>query len=132
MEMKLEELLASISLSVQQAGQTIDHDAADTFLKLADSTVEIVSEKGGKTKMPVAALMHHRPLLLDEVSIRMKTSLKMEKGSIYVETAQNKTGEEEVQQKEPPAGQTEILLTYKGSDPSQGIARITEQMNRNL
>lgn len=132
MEMKLDELLASISLSVQQAGQIVDRDAADVFLKLAASTIEMTAEKGGSREIPVAALMHHKPLLLDEVSIRMNASLRLENGSVYVETMPSVAEGDSGSETNGTKKQAEIMLTYKSSEPSEGIARITNDLNRNL
>ncbi len=129
--MKLSDLLSSISLSVQQAQQTIDKDAADTFMMLTESIVEAGVTNNSGVKIPMAALMHHRPLLLDEVKVRMNAYFKMEKDGIFVETTALKASAEDMHT-EKTEGPAELCLTYKGSDPSEGIARMTNKMNCNL
>lgn len=141
MELELEALLESVSQSVQRAQQALDLDAEQHFCEMVRTPL-FRSDGGkdgqipvlGRTEIPAAALMHHMPMLLEEVSIDMSVYLRSGETGIMAELAPPVMERQSPGESGAPAypAPSTIHLTYKKEPASEGIARITNQLNKDL
>lgn len=134
MEVELQELLASVSRSVQKAEQTLDLAAAEHFLKISKETVEVGEKEA--VEISAAALLHHQTILLDEVSVRMGVYLRNDGTKVMAKlgacTKDRGKGKNEKETAGAATEISEINLVYKREPASEGIARITNQLNKDL
>lgn len=135
MAFTLEELIASVGASVQAACHAVDLQAAQLFysgftapdagneevrrpvswdLLLPSSAAPGGPEK--RVRVPVAALMSHRPLLLNSVDIRIPLSPCEQDGAPVYELAPGEG--------DPRGG--ELFLHFVQGDTPEGMARTVQ------
>ena len=137
----LEELIASVGASVQAARHAVDLQAAqlfhDTFTRPAENgdgprtpvswelslpTAAAPDAPVRHIRVPVAALLSHRPLQLDTVDIRIPVSLcQWEKGLAF--RVSDEGGE---------ACSGTVSLHFAQGDTPEGMARVVQSTSQIL
>lgn len=138
-KIKLSEMLAGISSSVQEAQSIIEKKAMqDFFLYFEDikgaaqdckpyiRKILIPSEVSAMKKdmqitVPLASVIHHKQMLMDEVVITVHGRLRTENGEMEVILD---SGEE--------CTPDEIRLVYKCNDSTEGAAQVIQSLARSI
>lgn len=137
----LNELLSSISRSVQNAQLAIQDAELHSFLRYFEQEGEsndapghttpispkvqpfCINEENSSLNVPLVTLAGHRPLSLDTVRIVMNVNAKADSSGIQVEVG---PGEESGNQQLCH----QITLEFKRSDAAEGVSRILDTANQ--
>lgn len=141
MAFTLEELISAVGASVQAASHAVDLQAAQLFysgftapdpekdgirrpvtweLAIPSFSGEKVSER--RVRVPVVALMSHRPLLLQTVDVRIPLSPCEKDGAPAYELAPG----------EPDSHRGELALHFEQGDTPEGMARTLQTTTQTL
>ncbi len=138
-EVKFEELVTSIGMSIENARKTIENQAVELYFqeyKKSDNQSEVYvplnrridmpvsTTPGAKSKImdiPLTALHNHNTTVLDSVDIRLKFVASERDGELYV-AIKSCQEPEEIRN-----DYSEMSLHFKNVDVSEGMARLTDQ-----
>lgn len=145
--MKIEDLLQTIGIAVQEAHKAIEYNSVGQFfgnyfnkteknggnITYTPKIVEVeIPDAGGKSKVlytPIAALVQHKNLNLDCVKLNLNIDVSEENnGGLQVSAQGANSAQDNAESKQ--AGTLEITL--KCSDTAEGIARIETNLHEML
>lgn len=157
MDMEIGDFIASIGQSISDAQQTLEQQSVSNFFDYFDGhstesngeqnvlqpkTETLILPSAGdvsKTEpvqVPIAALMHHSHIRLESVKVKMKMNLSPDRNNdIRVDLTAPQTqdlpaeGSGEVT---ACSDQDELELVFQVSDPSEGIARVAQNITKTL
>ncbi|MDY3617642.1 DUF2589 domain-containing protein [Agathobaculum sp.] len=137
----LEELLKSISLSVQSAQNAMQEAEINNFLHFFENELQAdgmdnvsvpapvspkilpfcINQGNPQLKVPLVSLTGHRSLSLDTVRVVLNVTAKADSEGVQVEVASVDNNEQQSHQ---------IALEFKQQEASEGVSRMLDAANQ--
>lgn len=141
-------LVDELSRTVQHSQIALQQTAKEYFLSYFSKQDDVLvpdtrqvnvsyfeqdERKQGSFFVPVASLVSHDSLELDEISIALQADLHMEEDLLYADFRKGR-GETEGNdvQKEGDACNCRIELKFKNQHPAEGIAETIHMLNKSI
>lgn len=146
-----EEVIKGISLAIKEAQKSIEYFALEQYRFLFDEykgdkknnkslsykpktvTIPIPDMKGGYVpkEVPIAALIHHHSLILDEVKLKMAVAASIDEKDKRIKVEIGPLNKKE-SNLASPSSIHEIELVFKKGDAVEGVAKIVQELTQNI